>query len=129
MLGSNSSAHSEAMTLTERSRSIFDATVTNLKFRVTGHWRTPLTEGLELIGSELASQAKLCIKHRSHMAWVEEETIAAFVSHVLWIVLQELAVKYIDEVSTTHGTAWVSTLGLLDHSSSKDANVIGSLVH
>ena len=103
--------------------------MTNLKFRVTSHGRTPLTKGLKLIGSELASQAKLCIKHRSHVTWIEEEAVAAFVSHVLWIVLQELAVKYIDEVSTAHGATWVSTLGLLDHSSSKDANVIGSLVH
>ena len=63
------------------------------------------------------------------MAWVEEETIAAFVGHVLWIVLQELAVKYIDEVSTTHSATGVTTLSFFNHCGSKDTDVICCAVH
>ena len=46
------------------------------------------------------------------MAWVEEEAVATYPLWVLGVVLQVLAIEYVDEVCTTHGAARVSALCL-----------------
>ena len=63
------------------------------------------------------------------MTWIEEETVASFPCGILWIVNQELTLKGVDEICTTHSTAGVSRLCFFNHRSSKDTDIIRCHVH
>ena len=62
------------------------------------------------------------------MTWVQEEAVACFPLWVFWIIFQELCEEYIDEVCTSHGSAWVSAFGFLYCSCGEDADVIGEII-
>ena len=71
-------------------------------------WRTPLTELLQFFERILADESQLCVKHWSHVTWVEEEAVATFPVRILWVVNEELTVESVDEIGTAHSTTWVT---------------------
>jgi hypothetical protein len=60
------------------------------------------------------------------MTWIEEQTVAVWVCHVIWVVAKKLAVENIDKVCTTHSSTGMSRLCLLDHRGCKDSDIIRS---
>ena len=108
----NGGTNGKDMALTERARSVLYTTC-NLKLRVTCSRRTPLTQLSQIIECKLSDECELRIEHWSHMAWVEEETVAAHPLWVLRVVLQVLAIEHVDKVCTTHGATRVTTLSFL----------------
>ena len=102
------------MALAEGARGVFDTTG-EVYFRVTGCGAAPLTELCELIESELACQCQLGIEHGGHVTGIEEETVATFPIGVLGVVLEELAIEYVDEIGTAHSTTGVTRLCLFYH--------------
>ena len=116
------------MSLSERTGSVLDATEQIvLGMAVCG--RTPLTELLEFLQTILADEGELSIEHGSHVAGIEEETVASFPVGILRIVNEELAVEGVDEVSTTHSATGVTTLSFFNHCGSKNTDVVCCAVH
>ena len=127
-LSCDSCTNSENMTLTKRTRSVFNTT-SNLKLWVTSSRRAPLAKLLQLFESELADKAELRIEHRGHMTRIEEETVATNPRRVLWIILQILRIEHVDEVGTTHSTTWVTRLCLFYSRCSENTDVVSCMQH
>ena len=106
-LGSDGCTDCEYVSLTERARGVLYAT-SNLKLWMACRRSSPLTKLCEFVKSELASKAKLSIEHWCHVARVEEETVTTNPLGIFRIVLEVLGIKYINEIRTTHSTAWVT---------------------
>ena len=111
-LRSNRSTYTEDVTLTKWTGRVLDHTL-DLTLRVTRCNRTPLTEVLKVFQRELTGQAELTVQHRSHVTRIQEETVSCFPTRILRIVLQKLTEEHVDEVSTTHSSARVTTLCFL----------------
>ncbi len=126
--GSDGCTHSERVSLTEGTAGVLDAAF-NLALGVTGRHRTPLAQVLQILQRVLADEGELAVKHGSHVAGVEEETVATFPSGVLRVVDQKFAVECVDEISAAHSTTGVSRLSLFNHRSSKDTDVVRCHVH
>ena len=84
-LSGDGSTHSEAVTLTKRTGCVLDAAL-NLALGVTGSHRTPLTQVLQIFQRVLADEAELAVEHRSHVTWIEEETVATLPCGILGVI-------------------------------------------
>ena len=102
------------MALSERSGGVLD-TPGDVELRVSVGRRTPLAELLELFKAVLSDERKLCVEHRCHMSRIEEETVTSSPIRVLRIILEELGIEDVDEVSATHRSARMSGLCLFHH--------------
>ena len=100
-LSSKSCTDSKSMSLAKRTRSILYATY-YIALWVTRCNTTPLAELLELLHGIMTCHAKLCVEHWRHVTRIKEETVSCFPTWVLWIMDQELGVKYLNKVCSTH---------------------------
>ena len=57
-----------------------------IKFGMSGTWRAPLAELLDIVHSEHATQREACIEHRAHVARIKEEAVTSGPSGIIWIV-------------------------------------------
>ena len=126
-LGSDGSTDAEGVALTQRAAGVLDATL-GVGLGVSRCGRAPLAELLQLFERELADQCELAVEHGGHVAGVEEEAVAAHPCRVGGVVVEIFAVEDVDEVGTAHGTAGVTALGLLDHRSGKDADIVRCMI-
>ena len=122
-LGSDGSSYSEGMSLSERSGGVLYHPL-YLALRVSGRYRTPLTEVLQVFERELTSEAELSVEHRRHVTRIEEEAVTRFPARILRVVFQKLAKEDIDEVRATHSSARVTTLSFLYCCCGQDSDVV-----
>ena len=83
--GSDSSTYCKSVSLSQWTRSIFDATH-DVHFRVSRSRASPLTEFFQLVQREFSCQCQRRIKHRRHVARVEEEAVTSFPTGIFRIV-------------------------------------------
>ena len=123
--GSDSGSHSIGMPLSERATGVFN-TACHIYFRVAGCGRLPLTKLLQFFEAEPTNQGQLGIKHRRHVAGVEEKAVATFPLRTLRIVGKELAIQNVDEIGASHSPSWVAGLGTFNHTDGQHTDVVGS---
>ena len=83
--GSDGSTHSESVSLSQRTGSVFNATH-DVHFRMSRSRTSPLTEFFQFVQSEFTCQCQCRIKHRRHMARVQEEAVTSFPTGIFRIV-------------------------------------------
>ena len=121
--GCDGGAHGIGMTLSQGAGGVLDAAL-GVKLGVSAGGGAPLAEAGQLIERVLSSQAQLCVEHGRHVAGVEEETVASFPEWPVGVVGEVLAIKDIDEICSTHGSAWMAALGFLHRTYCKDADIV-----
>ena len=126
-LGGDGGAYGVGVALAERAAGILNAT-RRVELGVTRGRGAPLAQVGQFVEAVLADEAELAVEHRSHVARIQEEPVAAGPGGVLGIVVQILAVKHIDEVGAAHGAARMSGFGLFDCRCRKDADVVCCVV-
>ena len=83
--GSDSSTYCKSVSLSQRTGSVFDATH-DVHFRMSRSRASPLTEFFQLVQREFSCQCQRRIKHRRHVARVEEEAVTSFPTGIFRIV-------------------------------------------
>ncbi len=58
----------------------------------------PLTEILQILHRVFAGESQYAVKHRRHVAGIEEETVAGEPLRVLRVVFEKRRVQHIDEI-------------------------------
>ena len=127
-LCSDSSTYGVGVTLTERTRRVFD-TVYEVYFGVTRCGATPLTELLQIFESILTCQCQLGVEHRRHVSGIQIEAVATLPEGVIGVVLEKLAIEYVDKVSTAHSTTRVTRLRFFYHRCSQNSDIVRCSVH
>ncbi len=126
--GCDGSTHGKGVALAQRTGGVLDAAL-QFTLGVTGSDGAPLTQLLQVLQRIFADEGQLRVEHRSHVAWVEEETVAALPCGVLRVVDEEFTVQGVDEISTAHGATGVTALCFFYHCGSQDSDVVGCLEH
>ena len=126
-LGGDGSTDAEGVALSQRTAGVLNAAL-GVCLRMTGGGRAPLAQLLQFFERELADECQLAVEHGCHVTRVEEEAVAAYPGGICGVVVQVLAVEYIDEICATHGAAGVTTLGLFDHRRSQNTDVVCCVV-
>ena len=121
----NRSTEGDGMTLTQGTRRVLHTTH-HVHLGVTGRHAAPLAQVLQILHRVVAGQSQRSIEHRRHVTRVEEETITVGVIHLLGIVVQELGKEDGHEIGTAHRATGVTRLGLFDHRSRQDTDVVGN---
>ena len=121
--GSDGCSHCKRVSLTKRTGGILNHSL-DLSLWVSGSYRTPLTEILQILQGELTCQTELTVKHRSHVSRIQEETVTRFPSGIVRIVFKELAKEDVDKICAAHSTTRVTTLCFFYCCGSQDTNVI-----
>ena len=123
----DSSTYGHCVALTQWARCVL-YTVHKINLWVTRGDTSPLAEVLQILHLVESRQHQNRIKHRRHVARVEEEAITERIGWILRVKMNELRVEQIDKICTAHSSSGVTRLSLFYHSSSQYANIIGSLV-
>ena len=126
-LSGDGCTYGKGMALSKRTARVFHATC-YVKLGVTRRGRAPLTQCLQFFEAILANQAQLAIEHGSHVSGVKVEAVATYPHGIFGVILQILAVKYIDKIGTTHGASGVATLGLFYCTGSQNTDIIGCVI-
>ena len=123
-LGGDSSPHSIGMSLSQRTRSVFD-TAHDIYFGVPRRRAVPLAEPAQFFHREFSGESQYRVEHRRHVPGVEEKTIATFPTRIFGVIYQILREKYIYKIGSPHRTSGVSRVGFLYHRSSQNAYIVG----
>ena len=117
-------AQRHGMPLSERTGGVFHA-AEHVHFGVAGRHAAPLAQRLQVPSRIVPGQRQHRIEHRRHVSRIEEEPVAEGTGHVVGIVTQELRIEHRDEIRSAHGTSGMARLGLFDHRSRQDTDVVG----
>ncbi len=95
------------MTLAQRAGCVLDP-ARGVNLGMPGAYAAPLAELLQFFNGIFAGKGEYRVEHRRHMARVEKESVACNPCGVVGVGDEELRVKHVYEIGSTHCAARVS---------------------
>ena len=121
-------AYGHGVSLAEGTRGVLDSAF-NVELGVTGADASPLAQLLQLVGGVFACEGEHRIKHRRHVARIEEEAVAGNPCGIIGVGYKKLRIKHVYKVCTAHGATGVAGFGFFNHRSGKHADGVGCTVY